>query len=71
MNAYTKATKLEAKYRRAADDAASERARALAQMHAEGMSYGAIAEATGLSRSRVQQLVERGYVQSLRQQDRR
>lgn len=36
------------------------RARALAELHVEGWSYGRIAEATGLSRARVQQLVERG-----------
>ena len=39
---------------------ADERARALADLHGEGWSYARIAEATGLSRARAQQLVERG-----------
>lgn len=57
--AYRRATEDEVRHREAADLAASERASELAKMHAAGMSYGKIAEATGLSRSRVQQLVER------------
>ena len=59
MTAYLKATEKESQLRQAADEAAWERARALAEMHRSGMSYGKIAEATGLSRARVQQLVER------------
>lgn len=57
---YRRASKEEAKLRRLADAYASERAAVLAEMHRSGMSYGKIAAATGLSRSRVQQLVERG-----------
>lgn len=57
--AYRKATAKEARLRKAADQAASERASEIAKMHESGMSYAAIADATGLSRSRVQQLVER------------
>lgn len=57
---YRKATRREARLRSAADKAAVGRAVALAKLHrTEGMSYGQIAHATGLSRSRVQQLVER------------
>lgn len=36
------------------------RARALAELHVEGWSYAKIAAETGLTRARVQQLVERG-----------
>lgn len=36
------------------------RARCLAELHVDGWSYARIAEATGISRARVQQLVERG-----------
>ncbi|MGV7251943.1 helix-turn-helix domain-containing protein [Mycobacterium kansasii] len=36
------------------------RARCLAELHADGWSYATIAAATGLSRARVQQLVQRG-----------
>jgi DNA-directed RNA polymerase specialized sigma24 family protein len=36
------------------------RARCLAELHIDGWSYARIGQATGLSRSRVQQLVERG-----------
>jgi DNA-directed RNA polymerase specialized sigma24 family protein len=48
-----------------AHDAASRRlaalrAQTLAGMHAAGSSYAQIAEQTGLTRARVQQLVERG-----------
>lgn len=55
---YHKATEREARLRQAADKAAAERASELAKMH-QTMSYAEIAEATGLSRSRIQQLVER------------
>lgn len=58
--AYQRATAKEVRLRKAADKAAAERASEVAKMHRSGMSYGQIAEATGLSRSRVQQLVERG-----------
>lgn len=57
--AYHKATEREARLRKAADQAAAERASELAKMHRSGMSYAEIAETTGLSRSRVQQLVEK------------
>lgn len=59
MKRYLQATIREARLRKAADEAAADRASELAKMHATGMSYGKIAAATGLSRSRVQQLVER------------
>jgi DNA-directed RNA polymerase specialized sigma24 family protein len=36
------------------------RARCLAELHVDGWSYARIAGSTGLSRARVQQLVERG-----------
>jgi hypothetical protein len=39
---------------------AAERARAVADMHATGLSYGRIAEVIGFTRARAQQLVERG-----------
>lgn len=56
---YRKATEREARLRKAADQAAAVRSTELTRMHQGGMSYGKIAKATGLSRSRVQQLVER------------
>lgn len=59
MTTYLEATEKESRFRQAADEAARERAWALAEMHRSGMSYGKIAEVTGLSRARVQQLVER------------
>lgn len=62
ITTYLKATEKETQLRKAADEAAAERARALAEMHRLGMSYGKISEATGLSRSRVQQLIERARV---------
>jgi DNA-directed RNA polymerase specialized sigma24 family protein len=58
-NAYQRATEREVRFRKAADKAATERASELAKMHQSGMSYAAIAVETGLSRSRVQQLIER------------
>lgn len=61
MANYQKATEREARLRKAADEAAAERAVELAKMHRSGMSYGKIAAATGLSRSRVQQLVEKSH----------
>ena len=62
--AYRKATEREVRLRKAADKAAAERASELTKMHAAGMSYGKIATATGLSRSRVQQLVERAKAET-------
>ena len=59
ITTYLEATEKESQLRQAADEAAWERAWALAEMHRSGMSYRKIAEATGLSRARVQQLVER------------
>src|SRR5215813_8087623 len=38
---------------------AAERARAVADMHTAGLSYGRIAETIGFTRARAQQLVER------------
>lgn len=40
--------------------AADMAARALAELHVDGMSYGRIAEAIGVSRQRAAQLVQRG-----------
>lgn len=59
IETYLEATKREIRLRQAAEEAAAERSKALAELHRSGMSYGKIADATGLSRSRVQQLVER------------
>lgn len=59
IETYLEATERETRLRQAAEEAAAERSRALAELHRSGMSYGKISEATGLSRSRVQQLVER------------
>lgn len=56
---YKRASKEEARLRRLADAYASERSAVLAEMHRSGMSYGQIAKLIGLSRSRVQQLVNR------------
>lgn len=60
LTKYRQASGKEARLRMEADLASADRVVALAEMHQAGMSYGKIAEATGLSRSRVQQLVERG-----------
>ena len=57
---YRRATGREARLRIEADQAAAERSRTLAALHALGLSYAQIADDTGLSRARVQQLVERG-----------
>lgn len=59
IQTYLEATEREIRLRQAAEEAAADRSQALAQLHRSGMSYGKIADATGLSRSRVQQLVER------------
>lgn len=59
LTKYRRATGREARLRIEADQAATERSKTLSEMHSGGMSYAKIAEATGLSRSRVQQLVER------------
>jgi transposase len=58
--AYQKATEKELEFRAAADNAAVLRATLISNIHRGGMSYGQIAAATGLSRSRIQQLVNRG-----------
>lgn len=42
------------------NDLAGERAALLAHWHARGLSYATIAERTGLTRARVQKMVERG-----------
>lgn len=57
---YVEATERESMRRIEADQAAEDRASALAEMHELGASYGKLAELVGLSRARVQQLVERG-----------
>lgn len=57
---YLEATIEEATWRKKADEAADRRAEALARMHDSGLSLGTLAKMTGLSRSRVQQLVDRG-----------
>ena len=49
-------------YQAVSEGLAEARAAAVAQMNADGLSYAQIAETTGLKRSRVQQLVERGRV---------
>lgn len=59
LTAYLEATGREARLRIEADKAAGERAKSLAKMHRSGMSYAQIAADVRLSRSRVQQLVER------------
>lgn len=60
LETYTAATeqmeKAQAEVRRLGDV----RAQALAQLNAEGQSYGKIAEKVGTSRKNVQKLVERG-----------
>lgn len=63
LTKYQRATEREARLRVRADQAALERATAVAEIHAYGLSYAEIADNTGLSRSRVQQLVERGIQQ--------
>ena len=60
LAAYRRACKAQDKAEASASRAADLRARALADLHAEGWTYWAIAAGTGLSRARVQQLVERG-----------
>lgn len=60
LQAYNKATIREARLRKVAETAGADRAIALANLHRAGWSYGEIAKETGISRSRVQQLVERG-----------
>lgn len=56
---YRKATAKEERLRKAAEQAALERALAVVDMHQSNMSYAQIADVTGLSRSRIQQLVEK------------
>jgi DNA-directed RNA polymerase specialized sigma24 family protein len=57
---YAHLTSRQALLTAAVDEVAGMRARALAGLHAQGQSYGQIAAVTGLTRGRVQQLVERG-----------
>lgn len=58
---YRRATRSQAVHAAAARDLSRLRARAVAQLHDEGMSYAQIADHLGgLSRARVQQLVEQG-----------
>lgn len=65
LTKYRRASSKETRLRMEADLASADRVVALAELHQSGMSYGKIAEATGLSRSRVQQLVERGIKSGL------
>lgn len=57
---YVEATKAQVLHQAVAERWALRRATLLAQMNACGVSYQQIADVTGLSRPRVQQLVERG-----------
>lgn len=57
---YAHLTSRQALLTAAAAEVAGMRARLVAGLHAEGQSYAAIAATTGLTRGRVQQLVERG-----------
>lgn len=50
----------QAHYQSVANGLSGARAAVLADMHDKGMSYARIAEATGMTRARVQQLVEKG-----------
>lgn len=61
---YMEATADEATWRRKADEASGRRIDAIIRMRGSGMSYGQIATLTGLSRSRVQQLVERANAET-------
>ena len=58
--AYVEATRAQVLHQAVAAALADQRARIRARMHASGLSYQKIADATGLTRARVQQLVERG-----------
>jgi DNA-directed RNA polymerase specialized sigma24 family protein len=56
---YAALTARQAFYQAVSDRLAASRAEVIAQMHADGMSYGKIAVLTAMSRGRVQQLVEK------------
>jgi hypothetical protein len=56
---YDALTRAQGVYEALAKRIAAERARAVAEMHAAGLSYGRIAETIGFTRARAQQLVER------------
>lgn len=58
-NRFRTLTEKEADLRKYADNTAWWRAQLIVEMHQGGMSYGQIAEALTISRSRVQQLVGR------------
>lgn len=61
---YVHLTSRQALLAAAVDEIAAMRARAVAGIHAtDGLSYADIAACTGLTRARVQQLVERGRLQ--------
>jgi hypothetical protein len=55
---YVRVTKLLAHYQHVVSELASLRAEAVGRLHTDGMSYARISEHLGLSRARVQQLVE-------------
>jgi hypothetical protein len=59
---YVHLTSRQALLAAAVDEIAGMRSRAVAGMHAAGESYAGIAAVTGLTRARVQQLVERGRI---------
>lgn len=60
LPAYLEATRAQALHQAVAAAIADRRAVLLARMHDGGASYRQIADVTGLTRARVQQLVERG-----------
>lgn len=59
LKRYEALTKAQNLYEALAKRIAAERARAVAEMHTSGMSYGRIADVIGFTRARAQQLVER------------
>lgn len=60
LDRYSKAVKAQADAESVVTRLSDLRARCLAELHADGHSLAQIARATGLSRGRAQQLVERG-----------
>jgi DNA-directed RNA polymerase specialized sigma24 family protein len=62
LPAYLEATRAQVLHQAVAAAIADRRAELLARVHANGASYQTIADMVGLTRGRVQQLVERGRV---------
>ena len=60
LERFRQATSAQAVHRGATDDLGHVRDQAIAELHDAGRSYAEIAQLTGLTRARVQQLVERG-----------